>query len=111
MQSLYNIGLTTLQLATIFSMTRQAVDNMLAINKLAPEIKHAITNGEIKQTAALALKNLPHSYQVSVIKLLRELNKKPTTANIMAVLKSEMFTAKIQTNISAVAYARQLKRS
>jgi ParB-like chromosome segregation protein Spo0J len=93
MRKLRNMGHTVRQISVLFGTSRQNVENMLAIDDMAPEVKAAIEAEKITATAALELRNLSRDEQVATIEALSTSGEKLTISTVKEIAQNGAFKA------------------
>jgi len=87
-RKLLNMGYTPQQIAVVFGVTRQAVEQWLAVDELPTPIKEAVGNGEVSATAALQMSGHSREEQVRRYEDIKQRGEKPTVHTMKSAAAS-----------------------
>ncbi len=92
-RKMLNMGRTVQQIAIDFGVTRQTVENWLAVDGLSEEVKGAIDADEISATAAMQMADLPKEEQVELLHEIQVQEIKPTVGNVKVAAENAVAAA------------------
>lgn len=88
-RKLLNLGRSMQEIALIFGVSRQSVENWLNVQQLPEQIKTAIVNNELSATAAIQLAGYSRDEQVERFEGIKKQGAKPTVKNMQSAANSE----------------------